>query len=41
MVNNSLGPSEWIAQLGRERVIMGFPGAGGKRSRLPYPILRN
>ncbi len=31
MVNNSLGPSEWIEQLGRERIILGFPGAGGKR----------
>lgn len=31
MVNNAAGPGEIIQQLGRERVILGFPGAGGER----------
>lgn len=31
MVNNAAGPSEMIAALGRHRVILGFPGAGGTR----------
>lgn len=31
MVNNPLGADEWINILGEGRVILGFPGAGGKR----------
>jgi 2-dehydropantoate 2-reductase len=29
MVNNALGYAPWISALGRERVLVGFPGAGG------------
>jgi 2-dehydropantoate 2-reductase len=29
MVNTASGPDEWIAAPGRERVLLGFPGAGG------------
>jgi 2-dehydropantoate 2-reductase len=31
MTNNAAGPDEMIAALGRERVMLGFPGAGGTR----------
>jgi 2-dehydropantoate 2-reductase len=31
MVNNAAGPDEMINALGRERVLLGFPGAGGTR----------
>ncbi len=31
MGNNAAGPDEMIAALGRERVLLGFPGAGGTR----------
>jgi 2-dehydropantoate 2-reductase len=31
MVNNAVGPQELIAAVGRERVLLGFPGAGGQR----------
>lgn len=31
MVNNAAGPDEWISTLGRERILLGFPGAGGTR----------
>jgi 2-dehydropantoate 2-reductase len=31
MLNNSSGPEATIAALGRERVLVGFPGAGGTR----------
>jgi 2-dehydropantoate 2-reductase len=29
MVNTASGPDEWIVALGRGRVLLGFPGAGG------------
>ena len=32
MVNSAEGPGELIQALGRERVILGFPGAGGQRA---------
>ena len=31
LVNNAAGPAELIQALGRERVVLGFPGAGGRR----------
>jgi len=31
MTNNALGADEYVAALGRERVLLGFPGAGGVR----------
>jgi len=31
MVNNAAGPDEMINALGRERILLGFPGAGGTR----------
>lgn len=31
MVNNAAGPDAWIAALGTERVMLGFPSAGGTR----------
>lgn len=31
MSNNAKGPGELVAALGRERVLLGFPGAGGTR----------
>ncbi len=31
LVNNAAGPGELIHALGRERVVLGFPGAGGRR----------
>ena len=31
LVNNAAGPSALLQALGRERVLMGFPGAGGTR----------
>lgn len=31
MANNASGPGELVEALGRERVILGFPGAGGAR----------
>jgi 2-dehydropantoate 2-reductase len=31
MVNNAAGPDAYAAALGRERVLLGFPGAGGRR----------
>lgn len=31
MSNNAAGPGEILAALGRERVLLGFPGAGGTR----------
>jgi len=31
MVNNASGPAEYIRAVGRERVLLGFPGAGGTR----------
>lgn len=31
MVNNPLGYSEWAALVGRERILIGFAGAGGTR----------
>jgi 2-dehydropantoate 2-reductase len=33
MVNNAAGPDALIRSLGRERVICGFPGAGGAKDR--------
>ncbi|MEN9938024.1 MAG: hypothetical protein RLZZ387_4603 [Chloroflexota bacterium] len=32
MTNNAAGPDAYIAALGRERVLLGFPGAGGVRA---------
>jgi 2-dehydropantoate 2-reductase len=32
MVNNAAGPDEFMLALGRERVLFGFPGAGGVRN---------
>ena len=32
LVNNAEGPESLVQALGRERVLLGFPGAGGKRS---------
>jgi len=32
MINNALGFEEYCQALGRERILFGFPGAGGKRS---------
>jgi len=32
MVNNPAGPEEWISALGHERIMLGFPGAGGTRA---------
>jgi 2-dehydropantoate 2-reductase len=37
MHNNVLGPSEIVDALGRERVLLGFPGAGGGRDG---PVIR-
>ena len=34
MFNNAAGPDEMINALGRERVLIGFPGAGGTRKGL-------
>ncbi|NIO06910.1 MAG: alpha/beta hydrolase, partial [Deltaproteobacteria bacterium] len=31
MGNNAAGPDEMVEALGRERVLLGFPGAGGYR----------
>lgn len=31
MVNNAEGPDNIVRQLGKERVLLGFPGAGGQR----------
>ena len=31
MVNSALGPEEWIAELGAERLLLGFVFAGGRR----------
>jgi 2-dehydropantoate 2-reductase len=31
LVNNAAGPDDLVAALGRERVLLGFPGAGGAR----------
>ncbi len=31
MVNNAAGPEAYVEALGRERVLLGFPGAGGAR----------
>jgi 2-dehydropantoate 2-reductase len=31
LMNNAAGPGELVAALGRERVLLGFPGAGGVR----------
>lgn len=31
MVNNAAGPDEYVRALGRERVLLGFPGAGGAK----------
>jgi len=31
LVNNAAGPAELVQALGRERVVLGFPGAGGRR----------
>ncbi len=31
MLNNATGPGQTIAALGRQRVLLGFPGAGGTR----------
>lgn len=31
MVNNAAGPDALVAALGKERVLLGFPGAGGQR----------
>jgi 2-dehydropantoate 2-reductase len=31
LVNNGAGPGDWAAALGSERVLLGFPGAGGAR----------
>lgn len=32
MLNNAVGPEDLIRWFGRERVLLGFPGAGGKRT---------
>ncbi len=31
MINNAAGPDLYVQALGRERVLLGFPGAGGRR----------
>jgi 2-dehydropantoate 2-reductase len=31
MVNTALGPEEWVAALGKQRVLLGFAFAGGRR----------
>ncbi len=31
MTNNAAGPDEFVQALGRERVLLGFPGTGGER----------
>ncbi len=31
MINNAAGPDEYISAVGRERVLLGFAGAGGER----------
>ncbi len=31
MFNNAIGPHQIVSALGRERVVLGFPGAGGRR----------
>jgi 2-dehydropantoate 2-reductase len=31
MTNNAAGPDEFVKALGRERVLLGFPGTGGER----------
>ncbi len=33
LINNAAGPDAFIQALGRERVVLGFPGAGGARER--------
>ena len=33
MLNNAAGPREMLSALGRERVLFGFPGAGGQREQ--------
>jgi 2-dehydropantoate 2-reductase len=37
MTNNAAGPDEWTRAVGRERVLLGFPGAGGVRAG---PVVR-
>lgn len=32
MVNNPLGYSEWVDAIGKERLMLGFPAAGGERT---------
>ncbi len=41
MVNNAAGPDDIVRALGRERVLLGFPGAGGARQghAVRYDIL--
>lgn len=31
LVNNAAGPQEWVGALGRDRVLIGLPNAGGER----------
>ena len=31
LVNNAAGPQEWVEALGRDRVLIGLPNAGGER----------
>jgi 2-dehydropantoate 2-reductase len=31
MVNTASGPGEWVEAVGRERLLLGFPGAGGAK----------
>lgn len=42
MVNNVMGPGEYIAALGKERILLGFAGASGQRlgdGRVRYTVL--
>lgn len=32
LMNNAAGPDEFVRALGRERVLLGFPGVGGRAS---------
>lgn len=43
MTNNAAGPDAYIEALGRERVVMGFPGAGGTRDQgiVHYSLAKN
>ena len=36
MINNAAGPDEYISAVGRERVLLGFAGAGGDNCQLAH-----